>query len=192
MEQFRLQPPEERLQAFADEYVKDKAEMERERAAFEAGTRIRQRKSTDIKSDLKTIVEWKSPRSVHYLCENKPEKVQAAIDLAIRRSDNVQEAVSALIGLAGVGIPVASAILTTVFPDRYTVIDFRALEALGHDRAGIEFYRQYVEFCQSKAKALADRGIIRAQSGQPAETELRTLDRALWQWSASRGILNLE
>ena len=186
MEQFQLQPAEEKLQALADEYVNNKAEMVREELAFNAGSRIRQRKSTDIKSDLKSIVEWKSPRSVHYICKNEVEKVQAAIDVVISRPEDVPGAVSALTELIGVGIPVASAILTTMFPDQYTVIDFRALEALGHDQAGIEFYRQYLEFCRSQAKALADHERIRIQSGFPAETELRTLDRALWQWSASR------
>jgi hypothetical protein len=187
MEQFQLQPPEECLQKKADDYVNDKAVMKMEGPAFDAGARIRHGKSTDIKGDLKIIVEWKSPRSVHYISRNEPKEIQAAIDLAISRHDEVVEAVSALTKLVGVGIPMASAILTTIFPDLYTVIDFRALEALGHDQAGIEFYRQYLDYCRSQAKALAGRGAIHIQSGYPAETELRTLDRALWQWSADNG-----
>ncbi|MGA2084008.1 MAG: hypothetical protein ABSG60_00640 [Terracidiphilus sp.] len=192
MEQFQLQPPKEKLQELADRYVQNKAEMERETLAFDAGARIRQRKSTDVKGDLETIVKWKSPRSVHYICENSTEEVQAAIDAAISKPENVQEAVSALTKLTGVGLPVASAILTTIFPDQYTVIDFRALEALGHDQAGVEFYRQYLEHCKSLAKSLGESSEIQIQSGYPAETELRVLDRALWQWSASKGKLEPE
>ena len=189
MEQFQLQPLPEKLQELADEYVQVKEEMEVERLAFEAGARIRQRASTDVMNDLKTIVAWKSPRTVHYIAENDPVEVQAAIDAALSRPDGVKEAVLSLTRLRGVGIPIASAILTTIFPDQYTVIDFRALEALGHDVAGVEFYRQYLEYCRSQAKSLAQRGIILVQSGQPAETELGVLDRALWQWSRelSRG-----
>jgi hypothetical protein len=36
-----------------------------------------------------------------------------------------------LMGLSGVGLPMASAILTAIDQDRYTVIDYRALQALG-------------------------------------------------------------
>jgi hypothetical protein len=189
MDQFSLKVPEEKLRAFADDYLKDKAEMERERSAFEAGERIRQRTSIDIKADLKKIVEWKSPRSVHYLEANSAEEIDAAVDPAILGPDDATKAISALMELKGVGLPVASAILTAMFPDRYTVIDFRALEALGHDQAGIEFYRKYLEFCRLLSGALAETGKLEVQADHPAPTELRVLDRALWQWSASKGKL---
>jgi hypothetical protein len=71
-------------------------------------------------------------------------------------------------------VPVASAILTTIDPERHTVIDFRALEALGcksKDRT-IDFYLVYLEACQSLAKT--------------HRVSLRKLDRALWQWSSER------
>jgi hypothetical protein len=192
MEQFQLQPPEECLQKKADDYVNDKAVMEMEGPAFDAGARIRQGKSTDIKGDLKIIVEWKSPRSVHYISRNEPKEIQAAIDLAISRHDEVVEAVSALTKLVGVGIPMASAILTAIFPERYTVIDFRALEALGHKPESVDFYEEYLTFCRSLAADLAQRGVIHPQKDHSAPTVLRALDRALWQWSASKGILKSE
>jgi hypothetical protein len=85
--------------------------------------------------------------------------------------------VETLCGLKGVGIPVASAILTMVYPDRYTIIDFRALEALGIQRGDgeetVEFYLEYLQTCRSLA--------------QEYKIDLRTLDRALWQWSKEHG-----
>ncbi len=76
-----------------------------------------------------------------------------------------------MLGLQGVAVPVASAILTAIYPERYTVIDFRALEALGSkttDRS-VNFYLAYLTHCRQLAKA--------------HHVTLRALDRALWQWS---------
>ncbi len=74
-------------------------------------------------------------------------------------------------GLSGVQVPVASAILTVMYPDKYTVIDFRALEALGVVRytASISLYVEYLAYCRALARK--------------CDVDLRTLDRALWQWS---------
>jgi len=89
--------------------------------------------------------------------------------------------VKALLELHGVDIPVASAILAAIYPERYTVLDFRALEALGHARHDVKFYEEYLAFC----KRLAESNIVSPQSGLPAPTPLRALDRALCGWSRS-------
>jgi hypothetical protein len=71
-------------------------------------------------------------------------------------------------------VPVASAILTAIDPERYTVIDFRALEALGNksnDRT-VNFYLAYLDACR--------------QLAQEHQVSLRDLDRALWQWSSEQ------
>jgi len=94
---------------------------------------------------------------------------------------STETAVTALLELQGVDIPVASAILAAIYPERYTVLDFRALEALGHARHDVHFYEEYLDFC----KRLADSNIVKPQSNLPAPTPLRTLDRALWEWSRS-------
>ena len=84
-------------------------------------------------------------------------------------------AVAVLTALRGVGIPMASAILTAINPERYTVLDFRALESLGikNWRDSFAFYVTYLEACRELA----------ARHGK----SLRTLDRALWQWSKEQG-----
>jgi hypothetical protein len=76
---------------------------------------------------------------------------------------------------------VASAILAAIYPERYTVLDYRALEALGHARHDVRFYEEYLAYC----KRLAESNIVNPQSELPAPTPLRTLDRALWEWSRS-------
>jgi len=73
-----------------------------------------------------------------------------------------------------VEIPVASAILTAIDQERYTIIDFRALEALGISSAyhTVDSYLKYLAHC----RLLACQNNVR----------LRELDRALWQWSAEQ------
>jgi len=56
----------------------------------------------------------------------------------------------------------------------------------------VDFYDRYLSFCAGLAADLAQRGIIHPQDGYPAPTALRALDRALWQWSASKGNLEPE
>ena len=178
---FQLQPAEADLQQLADEYWEKCATRDREleQAAFEAGEAIR--KGEHTLANLETIVRWKSERVVHYLINNSTEKIKQALAVAASPDSTTDAAVKALLELQGVDIPVASAILAAIFPERYTVLDFRALEALGHARHDVRFYEEYLAFC----KRLADSNIVKPQGGLPAPTPLRTLDRALWEWSRS-------
>ena len=93
---------------------------------------------------------------------------------AATAAPNDQTAVEALIELSGVGVPVASAILTAIYPNRYTIIDFRALEALGTNTTNrsVSFYLRYLRHCRETAEMYG--------------VSLRQLDRALWQWSYER------
>jgi hypothetical protein len=83
-------------------------------------------------------------------------------------------AVAVLVGLRGIDVSVASAILAAIYPDRFTIIDYRALEALGVKRLspGVEFYLEYLHYCR--------------RLGSEHGVSLRDLDRALWQWSKDR------
>jgi hypothetical protein len=58
--------------------------------------------------------------------------------------------VSVLSGLYGVEIPLASAILAAIAPDRYTISGYRALEALGETRTWhtIDNYLAYLVCCR--------------------------------------------
>ena len=176
---FQLQPAEAELQELAEQYWQTTGEREREleKAAFEAGEAIRNGETTLV--NLEAIVRWKSERVVQYLIGNSSEKIRQALAVAASPDSTTETAVKALLELHGVDLPVASAILAAIFPERYTVLDFRALEALGHARHDVRFYEEYLEFC----KRLAESNIVSPQSELPAPTPLRTLDRALWEWS---------
>jgi hypothetical protein len=73
-------------------------------------------------------------------------------------------------------VPVASAILTAIYPERFTIIDFRALEALNipeQPYISIDFYLSYLAECR---KIASENSVT-----------LRTLECALWQWSKECG-----
>jgi hypothetical protein len=180
---FQLQPSEAELQDLAEQYWQTTGEKEHEleKAAFEAGEAIR---NGDYSlANLEAIVRWKSERAVQYLIGNSSEKIRRALAVAASPASSTAAAVKALIDLHGVDLSVASAVLAAIHPDRYTVLDFRALEALGHARHDVRFYEEYLAFC----KRLAESNIVKPQGNLPAPTPLRTLDRALWEWSRSHG-----
>lgn len=67
----------------------------------------------------------------------------------------------------------ASAVLTAIDAKCYTVLDYRALEALGTKNSdNVDLYVSYVKACRSMA---AEYGV-----------SLRSFDRASWQWSKQR------
>jgi len=182
MAYFELQPAETDLQELAEEYWHKAGEREREleQAAFEAGAAIRGGEYT--LPNLETIVRWKSERVVHYLIGNSTENIKSALAIAASADSSTADAINALTGLRGVDISIATAILTAIYPERYTVLDYRALEALGHARHNAEFYAEYNAFC----RRLAECGMVKAQEDLPAPTALHALERALWQWSRVR------
>jgi len=182
MAHFELQPAESELQHLAEHYWQKAGERERqlEKAAFEAGAAIR---NGDYSlGNLEAIVRWKSERVVHLLIGNSEAQIHKVLAVAASPETQTRLAVTALTSLRGVDLSIASAILAAVAPDRYNVLDFRALEALGHARHDIDFYAEYVAFCRS----LAERGVLKPQGDLPGPTALHALDRALWEWSRSR------
>lgn len=91
---------------------------------------------------------------------------------------------SALLALKGVDLPLATAIMAVIHPDRYIELDMGDLEALGQMRQDVRFYEEYLTFC----RRLVERGIVMPQSELPGPTPLHALDRALVQWSRNRSL----
>jgi len=179
MATFELQPKRSELQELAEQYWEKTGEKEHalEKAAFEAGAAIR--KGDHSLVNLEAIVRWKSERVVHYLIGNSEEKIRKVLAVAASPASSTRDAVDALTSLRGIDISVASAILSAIHPDRYAVLDVRALEALGHARHDVDFYEKYLTFCRQ----LAGSGAIRPQGDLPGPTPLHALERALWEWS---------
>jgi hypothetical protein len=125
---------------------------------------------------LKAIFEWKTGnRGKGRIDRNSDSEIGDALKLAASAKEP-RSAISVLIGLHGIQVPVASAIMTAIKPDTYTIIDFRALEALGIRREDqvidLNRYLRYLSFCIKQSAEW--------------KMSLRDFDRALWQWSKNR------
>lgn len=124
-----------------------------------------------LKSDLLLLARWKSPRIVGQVDQNDDDFIREVTAIAFStKNERIQIEVLTL--LKGVGWPMASVILHFCTKDRYPILDFRALWSLGREVPKVydfEFWQQYTLTCRE----LADR----------AGVSMRTLDRALWQYS---------
>ena len=124
------------------------------------------------------ICEWKTSRSRRLVAANSDEDVEFVTGEALGTSDE-HDRMATLRWLLGIDIPTASALLFFAFPDRYPIIDIRALESLGQQKPRFyteRFWLAYLEFCRG----------IAGELGVP----IRTLDKALWQASVEGLILN--
>lgn len=124
----------------------------------------------------KTFVKlglWKSTRPKKYYesSENTNHRVKKITKEAILSNDEFFK-VTSLQELKGVGWPVASVILHYAHPDRYTILDFRALESLGIKQPSsynFDFWQDYTKTAVGVA--------------QKFDVSLRKLDKALWMYS---------
>lgn len=75
------------------------------------------------------MCRWKSPRAQHLWRRNAATRI-GAVSRAVLATRSERRRMELLTSLRGVGIPIASAILTLVDPRRYGVLDIRAWQLL--------------------------------------------------------------
>lgn len=117
------------------------------------------------------LCEWKSPRTKSHCRKNTPGEVAEVTRLALSTSSE-RLRIQALRCLHGVDWPTASALLHFAHADPYPILDVRALWSLGFDKrpaCSFDFWWRYVQQCRE----LSHRHNV----------DMRTLDRALWQYS---------
>lgn len=122
------------------------------------------------------VCNWKAPRARRGFSANSADQVEDATRRAFE-TEYEDECMDALLELGGVGVPIASTLLHFAFPKDYPILDVRALEALGcraRTVYSVSFWLDYLYSCRD----LAEIQIV----------DLRTLDKALWQWSKERSI----
>jgi hypothetical protein len=184
MEGLRKRPSEFQLQydptdipKLAAEYmassIRGMTRAEDDQEMEEAGSRI---VSGDLSlQNLRVIYRWKSHRRIGLLDKNTDAAIGQALKQAVC-AKTIREAVDSLTCLDGVGVKMASAILTAIDSKRYTVLDILALQALGRENSeSVTLYVRYVEACGSMAKKYG--------------VTMRDLDRANWQWSKNKSKL---
>jgi hypothetical protein len=99
------------------------------------GKRARQR-GYYTRGEFKEICLWKSPRVERLLDQNSEASIKRHTREALRSAAG-QDAVLALMRLAGVRVPMASALLAAYAPRKFGVIDVRAWRML-HDHGCVQ------------------------------------------------------
>lgn len=90
------------------------------------------------KEEFLSIGKWKTPRQEQNLNENTEDLVREVSQEVMRASDDKKKMSILVKGidddknkkLKGIGVAVASAVLTVLYPDRFCIIDYRAKRAL--------------------------------------------------------------
>lgn len=158
----------EEVLKYSSLYVYDQDDKLGERLSAAAG------RGYLTKEDLIAVARWKwrGGRTRQLVSENTTEEVReiSAVSFSAKTE---RLRVGALLSLRGVQWPMASVILHFAFPDRYPILDVRAMNTVG----GNTFYtfEKWIDYVQLCRKAASDFGV-----------SLRVLDRALWAYDKER------
>lgn len=169
----KLRFPKHLIREFAQQYddelsIRDKIQSDGlEKVIFPA---YRNRGYLTKKEFLKVCM-WKTPRSKPHCESNEPQFIKEVSSQCLRtKSDQMR--IQAWTMLNGVKWPTASVFLCFAFPNRYPIMDVRALWSLGEDvpsKYTYEYWAEYTKVCRTLSKS----------SG----VTMRTLDKALWKYS---------
>lgn len=167
---FRLRYNEDRISYWADRYEISEAETQ---LVEVIGPEAR-KQGYFSRDQFLAACHWKTPRTAPRCAENSPRWIQEVTGAALATSsEGLRIEVFTL--LRGVSWPTASVLLHIAHADPYPIVDFRALWSLQQSvpkQYGFTFWWAYTESCRS----LAERAAV----------DMRTLDRALWQYSKER------
>jgi len=98
-------------------------------AALMRALRGVRRRGAFTRAEFRLMCRWKSPRARLLWEKNSAARIRAVSRAALASRDE-RARMELLTGLAGVGVPMASAILTLIDPRRYGVLDIRAWQLL--------------------------------------------------------------
>jgi len=128
-----------------------------------------------------SIIFWKrKPSGKKIALRWNKESIETIIK-KLNKAKTKKEKIKILTDINGIGIAIASAILTVCYPNDFTVIDYRVLNSLkelgvevkGNPRENIKDYLRYVDICKAEAKKYG--------------LTLRDFDRALWAMDWYKG-----
>jgi hypothetical protein len=127
------------------------------------------------KPDFIRLCRWKTQRSRSRVAKNSENFIRATTTTAFSTPDE-RLRIEILTLLDGVGWPTASVILHFGYRNLYPILDFRALWSLGIAKPpadyDFDFWWSYTQACRDMA--------------QHYSISMRTLDRALWQYSKEK------
>lgn len=161
-----------KIVALADDYwtvIADR-DVKAERA-FENDFREARSRGYLPKELFVRVARWKSVRNTRNYELNTEADIRTATAAAFQGSDDAAS-IGALVQLHGVAFRTASAILHWMRPEKFPILDYRVMAALGETAPkSYDDIRLYIR--------IADR--IREMALRHS-LDLRTIDRALWTW----------
>lgn len=128
---------------------------------------------------FRNICHWKSPRRFGKVCNNEINNVNRLWENALQQlgnppfqSEAIENALMELTELNGVGVPMASALLTAWNPDQFGMIDFKVLAVLNLQNINVAGYITYRN------------RLLELKDTQPElnDCALRQIELALWHW----------
>lgn len=123
------------------------------------------------KDEFLEVCKWKTTRSQSKCRKNPSQLIEDITAISLRTNNDILK-IGVLNILNGVSWPTASVFLHFFDEERYPILDVRALWSLSIDDPppyNFQFWIEYVQYCRQ----LADKYGV----------DMRTLDRALWQYS---------
>jgi hypothetical protein len=164
---FRLRFPISKIEYWAKHYDYEANDDEKKIVPI---ARAVKRRGYLTKKEFLIVCRWKTPRSRPRCRKNSPDFIRDVTKCAL--STSVERLrIEVLTRLDGVGWPTASVILHFFHSAPYPIMDFRALWSLNEvpKGYGFNFWQEYTSYCRGLSKR--------------AGVSMRTLDRALWQFS---------
>jgi hypothetical protein len=166
MPRFKLRFSPRKIEGLSGRFF-DPSDLEME----EIGSRAKERGFL-TRADFLRLCRWKTPRSSPRVKRNSEEFVREVTRTALSTPDE-RLRIEVLTVLEGVGWPTASVILHFGHCEPYPILDVRALWSVGirkpPSQYDFTFWWAYMQFCRRLA--------------QKSRCSMRTLDRALWQFS---------
>jgi hypothetical protein len=129
------------------------------------------------RDEFLAVCRWKTPRSAPLVALNTAESVEAVTRVALSEASSERERMEALRSLHGLDWATASVFLHLAYPERYPILDKRALQALGVRPPTAYSFRFWQAYVAAYVELVEKAGV-----------DGRTFDQALWQWSKEQGV----
>ncbi len=162
---------------------------------FEKASSVFQDRGYLFKEEFLSIAMWKTSRQRRNYIKNSEEDIKRISSEVINQHLKPEERLEILTKLKGVGVPVASALLTVIFPREYCVVDYRAWRALlwlirnrlqdyPHFHDAIENFRNYNISIDSYVSYYLP---TIQELGEEYNMTPREVEMALWMYDKKKG-----
>lgn len=151
-----------------------------------------------VARDILLILKWKLGRVTEKNLDTVSSEHLNEINNAVLKAnspDQIEQidALTNLILVPGIGLAVASAILTVCYPEKYSVIDWRVLEMLGlyptrlKNKLIVRGHQRHYDALDWTTEEYIKEFLPALKSLLNEKITLRDLDRALWGLSVRNG-----